>query len=164
MYHYTKSLAEMMQVILAHQSKQAEEIASVEVSIDEQATAQAELSAYINQQAEEIAPEIEIDSDIDSTSGTLYRVWHSYHLLGTFYQAIDGSWVVQSSYTNSQPQCNTAAEAQLLILAMSGLLVADTATDSVDIDQLLDKPFDELTPSEWEYLKQYALAQEWEAA
>ncbi len=30
---------------------------------------------------------------------------------------------------------------------MSGLLVADTVTESFDIDQLLDKPFDELTPS-----------------
>ena len=38
---------------------------------------------------------------------------------------------------------------------MSGLLVADTATESVDIDQLLDRPFDELTPLEWEMLKLY---------
>ncbi len=93
------------------------------------------------------------------------RVWHSYHLLGTFYQAIDGEssavlgfpqvkqlanpkgfWVVQSSYTDSQPRCNTLSEAQLLIVAIAGLLVADTVTESFDIDQLLDKPFDELTP------------------
>ena len=125
------------------------------VSIDEQTIAQAELNAHIDALAQAVAPEIEIDSDIDSHFGTLYRVWHSYHLLGTFYSSIDGSWVVQSSYTNSQPQCNTAAEAQLLIVAMSGLLVADTATESADIDQLLDKPFDELTPDEWEMLKLY---------
>ncbi len=91
-------------------------------------------------------------------------MWRSYHLLGTFYQAIDGFWVVQSSYTDSQPQCNTAAEAQLLIVAIAGLLVADTVTESVDIDQLLDKPFDELTPDEWERLKQYAIRAELMAA
>jgi len=84
MYHYTKSLAEMMQVILAHQSKQVEKIASVETSIDEQTIAQAELNAYIDQQAQEIAPEIEIDSTPDRTSGTLYRVWHGSQILGTF--------------------------------------------------------------------------------
>ena len=124
--------------------------------LDEQTIAQAELNAYIEAQAQVAAPEIEIDSDIDSTWGTLYRVWHSYHLLGTFYSSIDGSWVVQSSYTDEKPRCSTAAEAQLLIVAIAGLLVADTATEETDIDQLLDKPFDELTPDEWEYLKQHA--------
>ena len=146
-----------MQAIITHQSKQVEKIASVEVSTDEQTTAQDELNAHIANLAQAVAPEIEIDSDIDSHFGTLYRVWHSYHLLGTFYSSIDGKWIVQSSYTDSQPRCNTAAEAQLLIVAMSGLLVADTATESVDIDQLLDKAFDELTPDEWERLKQYAI-------
>jgi len=58
-------------------------------SINEQTIAQAELNAYIEAQAQVIAPEIEIDSDIDSHFGTLYRVWHSYHLLSTFYQAIE---------------------------------------------------------------------------
>jgi len=47
---------------------------------------------------------------------------------------------------------------------MSGLLVADTVTESVDIDQLLDKPFDELTPDEWERLKQHAIREELMAA
>jgi len=51
--------------------------------------------------------------------------------------AVDGSWVVQSNHTNSQPRCNTAAEAQLLIVATAGLLVADTATEEADIDHLL---------------------------
>jgi len=134
------------------------------VIIDEQTIAQAEFDAYIEQQAQEIAPEIEIDSTPDSTSGTLYRVWHSYHLLGIFYQAIDGSWVVQSSYTNLHERCNTEAEAQLLIVGMSGLLVADTATEEADIDHLLNKPFDELTPSEWERLKQHATRVELMAA
>ncbi len=39
-------------------------------SIDEQSIAQAELNAYIDALAQAVAPEIEIDSDIDSTSGT----------------------------------------------------------------------------------------------
>ncbi len=52
------------------------------VSIDEQTIAQAELNAYIESLAQEIAPEIEIDSDIDRDFGTLYRVWSGYHLLG----------------------------------------------------------------------------------
>ena len=143
-------------------------------SIDEQTIAQADLDAYIEALAQAVAPEIEIDSDFDSIWGTLYRVWHSYHLLGTFYSSIDGessavlgfpqvkqlanpkgTWIVQSSYTDEKPRCSTAAEANVLIVAMSGLLVADTATESVDIGQLLDKPFDELTPLEWEMLKLY---------
>ena len=134
------------------------------VSTDEQTIAQAELNAYIESLAQEIASEIEIDSDIDSTSGTLYRVWSGYHLLGTFYSSIDGKWVVQSSHCGNHKERNTEAEAQLLILAMSGLLVADTATESADIDQLLDKPFDELTPDEWEHLKQHSLQAELRAA
>lgn len=125
------------------------------VSIDEQIIAQAELSAYIESLAQEIAPEIEIDSTLDNDFGTLYRVWHSYNLLGTFYQVVNGSWIVQSSYTDQKPRCSTAAGAQLLIIAMSGLLVTDTATESADIDQLLDKPFDEVAHLEWERLKQY---------
>jgi len=126
---------------------------------NEQAIAQAELDAYIEAQAQEIAPEIEIDSTLDSDFGELYRVWHGCHLLGTFKRAIDGLWVVQSNHTNSQPRCNTAAEAQLLIVATAGLPVADIGTEEADIDHLLDLPFDELTPSEWERLKQHSQTQ-----
>lgn len=54
------------------------------VNDDEQTIAQAELNAHIEAQAQEIAPEIEIDSTLDSDFGTLYRVWHGSHLLGTF--------------------------------------------------------------------------------
>ncbi|MBR8840414.1 MAG: hypothetical protein DSM106950_42115 [Stigonema ocellatum SAG 48.90 = DSM 106950] len=123
------------------------------VNIDEQTLAQAKLDAYIEQQAQEVAPEIEIDSIPDHDFGTLYRVWHGCHFLGTFYQAKDCLWVIQSGDTDSQIRCKTAAEAQLLIVAIAGLLVAGTSEEA-DIDELLDKPFDELTPSEWERLKQ----------
>ncbi len=81
---------------------------SIVKTSDEQTIAQAELDAYFEQQAQAIAPEIEIDSDIDSHFGTIYRVWHSYHLLGTFYQAIDG----ESSAVLGSPQVKQLALAK----------------------------------------------------
>ncbi|MCC5640648.1 hypothetical protein LC593_33420 [Nostoc sp. CHAB 5844] len=64
-------------------------------TIDAQAIAQFELEQYIEQQAQELAPEFEIDSTEDEDFGTLYRVWKSFHFLGSFYQSLDGKWVVQ---------------------------------------------------------------------
>ena len=81
---------------------------SIVKTSDEQTIAQAELNAYIKQQAQVIAPEIEIDSDFDSTWGTLYRVWSGYHLLGTFYSSIDG----ESSAVLGSPQVKQLALAQ----------------------------------------------------
>ncbi|MBR8839517.1 MAG: hypothetical protein DSM106950_37325 [Stigonema ocellatum SAG 48.90 = DSM 106950] len=131
--------------------------------VDQQTRAQAELDAYIEAQSQEIAPEIEIDSIPDRDFGELYRVWHGSQILGTFYQALDGLWMIQSNHTDSQIRCNTASEAQMLIVATAGLLVAGTSEEA-DIDELLDKPFDELTPSEWERLKQHSQALELSAA
>ncbi len=111
--------------------------------------------------ADAVTPEIEIDSDTDADFGTLYRVWNSSELLGTFYCAIDGEWVAQPSNSDKRPRCNTAAEAQLLIVAMSGLLVADSIDETVD---LLDKPVDELTVAEWQALKLAAQQAEMVAA
>ena len=85
-------------------------------------------------------------------------------MLGTYYHALDGKWVVQSSYNPLRPRCNTQSEAELLVIAMSGLLVADTAPEFPDVEELLDRPFDELTPSEWEYLKQHAQPEQFLAA
>ena len=95
-----------------------------------------------------LVPEIEIDSAEDSDFGLLYRVWHSYHLLGTFYRG-SGRWVAQhdtESFTADTPE-----QAQLLIVAAAGLLVADTHEEA---DLLLDKPVDELTVAEWNSIKQ----------
>jgi|GEM_PF-3477280 len=103
-------------------------------------------------------PEIEVDSDIDADFGTLYRVWNSRALLGTFYRASDGKWIAQPCNSDDRPQCNTAAEAQLLIVALSGLLVVDTHSDE-ETDALLDKPFDELTPDDWKRLKRQEFLQ-----
>ena len=124
--------------------------------IDEQAAAQIELNEYVAVQSEAVAPEIEIDSDQDNDFGLLYRVWSASQLLGTFYRAFDGKWVVQPCNSSDRPRVKTPKEAQLLIVALSGLLVVDTHNDNDDteIDELLDKPFDELTPDDWKRLKQ----------
>ena len=95
-------------------------------------------------------PEIEIDSAPDPDFGEMYRVWHGISLIGTFYRAADDKWVAMPCNSNDRPSCNTAAEAQLLIVAIAGLLVADTSDDVVD---LLDRPFDELTIAEWQAIK-----------
>ncbi|NJO62221.1 MAG: hypothetical protein HC836_29540 [Richelia sp. RM2_1_2] len=96
--------------------------------IDAQALAQFELEEYIEEQAQELAPEFEIDAVHDSDFGTLYRVWQGMNLLGTYYRAdIDGLWVAQPIETEKRPRCETPEQAQLLIIAVSGLLVVDVA-------------------------------------
>ncbi|MBD2358873.1 hypothetical protein H6G41_30470 [Tolypothrix sp. FACHB-123] len=73
-----------------------------------------------------VVPEIEIDS-VPDDFGELYRVWNSYHLLGTFYQNLEGKWVAQPCNRDERPCCDTPELAQLFILAVNGLLVADAA-------------------------------------
>lgn len=64
------------------------------IIVDAQAVAQLELNQHIDEQAQELAPEFEIDAVHDADFGTLYRVWQGMKLLGTFYRAnIDGLWV-----------------------------------------------------------------------
>ncbi len=95
---------------------------------DVQAQAQFELMQYINEQAQNIAPEFEIDSVDDADFGALYRVWSGMKLLGTFYRAdSDGLWVAQPFLSELRPRCETKEQAQLVIIALSGLLVADAA-------------------------------------
>jgi len=98
----------------------------VQEEFDNQALAQSEFEEYIDQLAETIAPDIEIDSVPDDL-GELYRVWNSYHLLGTFYQNVEGKWVAQPCNSDDRPCCDTAQLAQLFIIAVNGLLVADVA-------------------------------------
>ena len=95
---------------------------------DAQTQAQFELMQYIEQQAQDIAPEFEIDSVDDADFGALYRVWFGMKLLGTFYRAdADGRWVAQPFNCNARPRCETAEQAQLIIIALNGLLVVDAA-------------------------------------
>ncbi|OUL29222.1 hypothetical protein BV378_06320 [Nostoc sp. RF31YmG] len=98
----------------------------VQEEFDNQTSAQSEFEEYIDQLAETIAPEIEIDSVPDEL-GELYRVWNSYHLLRTFYQNFEGKWVAQPCNSDDRPCCNTPELAQLFIIAVNGLLVADVA-------------------------------------
>ncbi|MDF5722024.1 MAG: hypothetical protein PUP91_16375 [Rhizonema sp. PD37] len=74
---------------------------------------------------ESFSEDIEVDSVSDPDFGLLYRVWKSGELLGTFYHAfLDGKWVAQPCESDARPRCETAYQAQLLILAVAGLLVA----------------------------------------
>ena len=94
-----------------------------ELAQNEQETAQAELDQFIEQQAQEIAPEIEIDGVESEDFGTVYRVWNSYHFLGSFYQNHQGKWVVEPANTDCRQECDTEYQAQLVILAIQGLVV-----------------------------------------
>ncbi|MEI2582579.1 hypothetical protein [Scytonema sp. PRP1] len=93
---------------------------------DNQASAQSEFEEYIEQKADPVAPEFEIDS-IPDDFGELYRVWYGSRLLGTFYQNLEGKWIAQACNRDERVCCETPDAAQLLIIAVSGLLVADVA-------------------------------------
>ncbi len=45
-----------------------------------------------------------IDS-VPDEFGELYRVWNSYHLLGTFYQNLEDKWVAQPCNRDERPCC-----------------------------------------------------------
>ena len=96
-------------------------------ALNNQVLAQSELEEYINEQAEVIAPEVEIDSISDGDFGELYRVWDGMQLLGTFYQNLEGKWVAQSCSSDKPICCDTSDLAVTIIVAVNGLLVADVA-------------------------------------
>ncbi|MBW4675924.1 MAG: hypothetical protein KME52_18455 [Desmonostoc geniculatum HA4340-LM1] len=77
--------------------------------------------------AASIAPDYEIDSVEDGDFGTLYRMWKSYHFLGSFYQNLDGKWISQPANTDCRQESDTEYQAQLVILAMLGLVVTSAA-------------------------------------
>ncbi|MEO1376022.1 MAG: hypothetical protein AAFW70_17240 [Cyanobacteria bacterium J06635_10] len=98
------------------------------IIMDAPGFAQLELEQYIEEQAVELAPEFEIDAIYDGDFGNLYRVWFGCRLLGTFYRTdIDGLWLAQPIESDLGFRCQTPEEAQLLIIAVSGLLVAEVA-------------------------------------
>nr|WP_066378004.1 hypothetical protein [Anabaena sp. CA = ATCC 33047] len=98
----------------------------VQDEFDNQALAQLEFEEYIEQLGEEIAPEIEIDS-VSEVFGELYRVWNGSQLLGTFYQNLEGQWIAQPCNSDDKLRCDTPLAAQIIIVAVNGLLVADAA-------------------------------------
>jgi hypothetical protein len=69
------------------------------IIVDAQVLAQLELEQYVEEQAQELAPEFEIDSVDDADFGTLYRVWSgmklSLHFLPCRLRWVMGSPAVQ---------------------------------------------------------------------
>lgn len=98
----------------------------VQEEFDNQASAQSEEEGYIDQLADSVAPKIEIDS-VSEVFGELYRVWNGSQLLGTFYQNLEGKWVAQPCNSDDRQRCDTHEAAQIIIIAVNGLLVADAA-------------------------------------
>ena len=84
-------------------------------------------------QIESLSDDIEVDSISDPDFGLLYRVWKSWELLGTFYHALDSKWVAQPCESDARPRCETANQAQLLILAMAGMLVAGEVEEDLEV-------------------------------
>jgi hypothetical protein len=66
----------------------------------------------------------EVDTVHSSDFGTMYRLWQGWNLLGTFYYSDkDNTWVTQPSCSNRESHCDSPDQAQMLIVAVSGLLV-----------------------------------------
>ncbi|HEY9800467.1 MAG TPA: hypothetical protein V6D25_08925 [Leptolyngbyaceae cyanobacterium] len=95
-------------------------------AFDDQTLMLSEFEEYIDRITEPAPPEIEIDSVTDDF-GELYRVWNGSQLLGTFYENLEGKWIAQPCNSDKRPSLDTALQAQLLIVAVNGLLVADVA-------------------------------------
>ena len=98
----------------------------IQDDFDNEASAQSEFEEHIDDLADAVAPEIEIDSVPDEL-GELYRVWNGSQLLGTFYQNLESKWIVQPCNSDKRHCCESSNSALLLIIAVNGLLVADVA-------------------------------------
>lgn len=83
--------------------------------------------ASVSEDSRREEAEFEIDSDTDPDFGILYRVWKGRQLLGTFYENDQSKWVAQPCNSDERYALNTAAQAELIILAVSGNLIADSA-------------------------------------
>jgi len=90
---------------------------------DSQSLAQLEFEKYIKSLVDEVAPKFEIDS-IPDELGELYRVWYGSHLVGTFYQNLEGKWIAQPCNRYEKLCCDTPDAAQTIIITVSGLPVA----------------------------------------
>jgi hypothetical protein len=85
--------------------------------LSEQEVAQAELEEYIEQK-EVISGEIQIDAEEDCF-GTLFRVWKGYRFLGSYYQALDDTWVARVAKPDGDRLqiLNNSEQAYLYIIA-----------------------------------------------
>lgn len=78
--------------------------------------AQAELNTHIQQQVNEVAPEIEIDSESDCF-GLIYRVWFGMKHLGNFYHSPAGeTWVSIPFCNRNKKHHNNPEDAQQAII------------------------------------------------
>jgi hypothetical protein len=109
---------------------------------------------YLALQNQQLATELEIDSTEDADFGTLYRLWKNSHFVGSFYQALNGKWVAQTSCGQVNGKFDTEEQVILaLAIFTPGVTAIATGNLNTSIDNLLDKPFDELTVAEWQHLK-----------
>lgn len=69
-------------------------------------------------QGSNVSSDYEIDGVKDADFGELYRVWRSYCLIGTFYQALDGKWVAQSTKATINGSFSTESQAVLVLVAI----------------------------------------------
>ncbi len=56
--------------------------------------------------------------------GTLYQLWHGTVLLGVFYQELEGQWVSKPHGTDCCCFCDTEFQAQIVIMAIKGLIAS----------------------------------------
>jgi hypothetical protein len=118
-------------------------------------------NAVIAQLTESYA-QAEIDAVPDSDFGNLYRVWQGMQILGTFYESMSGDWVARSCGSTESWYCSSPEEAMHRILEDTSD-TTDTTSGEIPymsyettlITELLDKPFDEVTPCEWGILANY---------
>ncbi|MBO3464427.1 hypothetical protein G7B40_024805 [Aetokthonos hydrillicola Thurmond2011] len=137
MYHHTKSLAKATQV-------------------DEQTIAQTDLNAYIEQQAQAIAPEPEIQF-IDLDGFYNYEAQLAGEVIATITHDCEGfvtqPWIVMVGEVEVH-RADTWAKCADYIRwhYKQGTLPKLRA---ISPEELLDKPFEQLTCVEWQLLKQY---------
>jgi hypothetical protein len=67
---------------------------------------------------QQLSPEFEIDAKEDKDFGSLYRLWKGLQLVGTFYKALDGKWVVQSAKAEVSGRFSTDTQAILILIAI----------------------------------------------
>ena len=126
------------------------------VSTDEQIIAQAELNAHINQQAQEIAPEPEVQF-IDLNGFYNYEALANGQTIATIIHDcgdfVTQPWVVMVGVVEVHRTDIWAKCAHYIQWHYKQGTLPKLKTRSAE--ELLDLPFDQLTCVEWELLKQY---------
>ncbi len=126
------------------------------VSTDEQIIAQAELNAYISQQAQEIAPEAEVQF-IDLNGFYNYEAQANNQTIATITSDcgdfVTQPWVVMVGEVEVHRAETWAKCAHYVQWHYKQGTLPKLKT--ISAEELLDKPFDQLTYQEWEKLKTY---------